>query len=240
MAVGPSQAQMATPAKPPIYIYVSTWSVPRAQWPEMTKLDDMDKPVLDKLVADGTLIGYGSYTNIIHQEGEPTHGSWFTATSEGNLLKGLEAIYANPGSTSAPVEGASKHWDQILTGEDYGSKPGKSTDGYLTWSRWQVKPGQMHAYVELNKKVFVPILEKLLAEGSITSYGELHEDYHQDKLGLVFDYLTVPDAASMDKVNKAFDDAMAASPALLDAFRSLTEPEGHRDFLTRLRYMVSK
>ena len=96
MAVGPSQAQMATPAKPPIYIYVSTWSVPRAQWPEMTKLDDMDKPVLDKLVADGTLIGYGSYTNIIHQEGEPTHGSWFTATSEGNLLKGLEAIYANP------------------------------------------------------------------------------------------------------------------------------------------------
>ena len=240
MAVGPSQAQMATPAKPPIYIYVSTWAVPRAQWGDMTKLDDLDRPVLDKLVADGTLVGYGSYTNLIHQEGEPTHGSWFTATSEGNLLKGLEAIYANPGSTSAPVEGVSKHWDQILTGAAYNSKPGVSTGGYLTWSRWQVKPGQMHAYAELNKKAFVPILEKLLAEGSITSYGELHEDYHQDKLGLVFDYMTVPDAASLDKANKAFDDAFDSNPALLDALRGVTEPDGHRDFLTRLRYMVNK
>jgi len=240
MAAGPLQAQMGAPAKPPIYIYVSSWAVPRAQWPDMTKIDDLDKPVLEKLVADGTLIGYGSYTNLIHQEGEPTHGSWFTATSEGNLLKGLEALYAHPGSTDAPVEGASKHWDQILTGEVYNSKPGTSSGGYLTWSRWQVKPGQMHAYAELNKKVFVPILEKLLAEGSITSYGELHEDYHQDKLGRVFDYFTVPDAASLDKANKAFDDALEGNPALLDAFRSLTEPEGHRDFLTRLRYMVSK
>ena len=94
--------------------------------------------------------------------------------------------------------------------------------------------------IELNKKVFVPVLEKLLADGSITSYGELHEDSHQDKLGLVFDYITVPGAASMDKVNKAFDDALDSNPALRDAFRALTEPDGHRDFLTRLRYMVNK
>ncbi len=239
MAAGPLRAQMSTPSKPPVYLYVSQWSVPRAQWGEMTKVDDMDKPVLDKLVADGTLIGYGSYVNLIHQEGEPTHGSWFTATSEGNLLKGLEALYAHPGSTDAPVEGASKHWDQILTGDVYNSKPGTSS-GYLTWSRWQVKPGQMRAFRELNNKVFVPALEKMLADGLITSYGELHEDYHQDKLGLVFDYFTVPDAASLDKVNKVFDDLMDGNPTLMDAFRSLTEPEGHRDFLTRLRYMVSK
>ena len=45
----------------------------------MAKLDEQDKPLLDKLVADGTLIGYGAYYNLIHQEGEPTHGSWFTA-----------------------------------------------------------------------------------------------------------------------------------------------------------------
>lgn len=239
MAAGPLRAQMASQSKPPIYIYVSQWAVPRAQWKDMTAVDDLDKPVLDKLVADGTLVGYGSYVNLIHQEGEPTHGSWFTATSEGNLLKGLEALYAHPGSTDAAVEGASHHWDQILTGEIYNSKPGTS-GGYLTWSRWQVKPGQMHAYVEFNKKIFVPILEKLMAEGSITSYGELHEDYHQDKLGLVFDYFTVPDAAALDKANKAFDDALESNPAVLEAFRSMTEPDGHRDFLTRLRYMVNK
>ncbi len=235
---GSTQAQMAAKSKPPVYTYVATWDVPRAQWGDMAKLDEQDKPLLDKLVADGTLIGYGAYYNLIHQEGEPTHGSWFTAASEGNLLKALEALYAQPASIGSPVQAASKHWDQILTGDIYNSKAGSST-GYLTWSSWEVKPGQMHAYVELTKSAFVPVLEKLLADGAITSYGQLTEDYHQGKLGVVYDYLTIPDAASLDKVNKAFDEAFS-NPAIADAMRAITEREGHRDFLVRLRYMTSK
>ena len=98
----------------------------------------------------------------------------------------------------------------------------------------------MHSYSELTKSVLVPVLEKLLAAGAITSYGLLREDYHQQKLGTIFQYITVPDAASMDKVNKAFDDAFDNNPAVGDAFRALTEREGHRDFLTHLRFMVIK
>jgi hypothetical protein len=154
------------------------------------------------------------------------------------FVKALEAIYAQPALVGAPVQGASKHWDQILTGNIYNSKPGSST-GYLTWSKWEVKAGQMHAYTELTKSVFVPVLEKLLAEGTITSYGQLTEDYHSGKLGVVYDYITVPDAASLDKANKAFD-AVFSSPGIGDALRALTEREGHRDYLTRLRYMTSK
>ena len=77
------------------------------------------------------------------------------------------------------MEGASKHWDQILTGEDYGSKPGKSTDGYLTWSRWQVKPGQMHAYVELNKKsstVSARIIEDVAADFRLDAFVPLPQN----------------------------------------------------------------
>lgn len=236
---GPLQAQ-ATQAKAPIYTYVAQWDVPRAQWADMAKLDEQDRPVLDKLVADGTLIGYGAYTNLIHQEGEPTHGTWFSATTEGNLLKALEAIYAQPGLVTSPVQGASKHWDLILTGDVYNSKPGTSTGGYLTWSRWELKPGAMRSYSDLNKKVMVPVLEKLLAEGTIKSYGLLTEDYHQQRIGTIFEYFTVPDAASLDKANKALEDAFDSNPALGDAMRASTEPEGHRDFLTRLRFMVSK
>ncbi len=237
--VGPLHAQTAAQEKPAVYTYVAEWDVPRAQWGDMTKLDDSERPLLDKLVADGTLIGYGAYTNLIHQEGEPTHGSWFSATSEGNLLKTLEAIYARPGGVTTPVQAASKHWDLILTGDIYNYKPG-SSGGYLTWSRWELKPGSMHSYSELTKSVFVPILEKLLADGTITSYGLLREDYHQQKLGTIFEYYTAPDAANLDKVNKAFDDAFTSNPAFGDAIRSLTEPEGHRDYLTRLRFMVNK
>jgi hypothetical protein len=238
-ATGTLQAQSST-QKPDVYTYVAQWAVPRAQWPDMVKLEEADKPVLDKLVADGTLVGYGAYSNVIHQEGEPTHGSWFSATSEGKLLKALEVIYAHPGLTDASVQGASKHWDLILTGNIYGYKPGATTGGYLTWSTWQVKPGQMHAYAELMKKSIVPVLERLLADGTILSYGELREDYHQGKLGVVYDYMTVPDPASLDKANKAFEDLFGGNPALSDAFQALTEREGHRDYLTHLSFMVSK
>jgi hypothetical protein len=237
--VGSLHAQMAAKGKEPVYTYVAEWEVPRAQWGDMVKLDEQDKPLLDKLVADGTLVGYGAYTNLIHQEGQPTHGTWFTAMSEGNLLKALEAIYAHPASVGAPVQGASKHWDQILTGDIYNSKPG-TTGGYLTWSRWQLKPGEMHSYTELEKSTFVPVFEKLLAEGSVTSYGLLREDYHQDKLGTIYEYFTVPDAASLDKVNKAFEDIFNNNPLIGDSIRALVEREGHQDFLTRLRFMVNK
>jgi hypothetical protein len=93
---------------------------------------------------------------------------------------------------------------------------------------------------ERTKNAFVLVLEKLLAEGSITSYGLLREDFHQQKLGTIYEYFTVPDAASLDKVNKAFDDAFSNNPAFGDAVRALAEREGHQDFLTRLRFMVNK
>ena len=86
-----------------------------------------------------------SYTNLIHQEAKPLTESWFIIASEGRLLQALEAIYAHPGSSDSPAEDASEHWDQILTGNIYNSKPSSTIGGYLTWSRWAVKPGEMHA-----------------------------------------------------------------------------------------------
>lgn len=195
---------------------------------------------MDKLVADGTLTGYGSFTNLIHQEGEPTHGTWFTATSEGRLMKGLEALYAEPGATTAPVEGASKHWDYIMISRIYNQRSGKSEGGYLAGDHWDVKAGDMHAYTELMKSDLVPVLDKLLADGAITSYGMDTEDYHQQKLGRVTFYFTTSDSAGLDKANEAFQQVYEKNAALGAAFRSLTEREGHSDFLARLRYMNNK
>jgi hypothetical protein len=236
----PVKAQEAEKSKPPVYTYIAEWAVPRPMWGDMVKLDEEDKPILDKLVADGTLVGYGAYTNLIHQEGNPTHGTWFTATSEGNLLKALEAIYAHPASINSPVQSASKHWDFILVSRIYNQRPGTSQGGYLTGDQWEVKPGDMHEYTNLVKSTLVPVCEKLLADGVITSYGLETEDFHQDKLGIVTFYMTTSDAEGIDKAGKAFDEAYDKNPALGAAFRSLVEREGHRDFLDRLRYMSIK
>jgi competence protein ComGC len=231
--------QNAAAEKPTMYTYVAEWSVPRAQWADMDKNADAERPILDKLVADGTITGYGVYSHLIHTEGEPTHGSWFSATSEGNLLKALEAIYAQSSLVTSQAQAASKHWDRIFQSTIYNGKPGKSA-GYMTYSRWQVKAGQMRAYNQLMKQALNPILDKLVADGTITSYGTDLDDYHTGPIGVIYEYMTVPDAASLDKANKAIEDAFNANPALSSAYRSLLETEGHRDYLTRLRYMVNK
>lgn len=239
-AGAPLQAQEADQGKPPIYTYIAEWAVPRAQWADMAKVDEQDRPLMDKLVADGTITGYGAFTNLIHQEGEPTHGTWFTATSEGNLMKALEAVYAQPGSTTSPVQAASKHWDYITVSRIYNQRSGKSEGGYLAGDEWNVKPGEMREYNDLLKSALVPVCEKLLADGILTSYGVETEDFHQQTLGRVTFYFTTTDASGLDKVDKAFDEAFGKNPALGAAFRSMTEREGHRDFLTRLRYMSLK
>ena len=233
----PAMAQDA--AKATLYTYVAEWSVPRAQWAEINKNADAERPLLDKLVADGTLLSYGSYEYILHTEGEPTHGSWFSAASEGNLLKALEAIYAQPQLVTNPAQAASKHWDHLFQSTIYNGKPGKS-GGYMTLTRWQLKPGQMRAYNQLTKATINPVLDKLIADGTITSYGTDYDDYHTGPMGVIYEYMTVPDAASLDKANKAIEAAFEANPAVGDAYRALFETEGHRDHLTRLRYMISK
>lgn len=239
-AVAPSQAQTGDQGKQPAYMYLSEWAVPRAQWADMAKLDEQDKPLMDKLVSEGTLTGYGAYTNLIHQDGEPTHGTWMTATSEGNILKALEAVYASPGSTTAPVEGASKHWDYFLVSRVYNQRSGKSEGGYLGGDQWVVKPGEMRRYTDLVKQVMVPMFEKLLADGIITSYTMATEDYHKGKIGQVATWFTAADASAFDKASKAMDEAFDKNPALASALQSMVEREGHRDFLDRVRYMNNK
>ncbi|MBV9404518.1 MAG: hypothetical protein JO211_04180 [Acidobacteriaceae bacterium] len=192
------------------------------------------------MIADGSLVSYGAFTNLIHQEGQPTHGTWMTATSEGNILKALETVYAHPGSTNARVEGDSKHWDYLLVSRIYNQRPGKSNDGYLAGDQWYVKPGQMQAYTQLVKSQLVPVMEKLIADGAVNAYGMATEDFHTGKMGLVTFYFTTPDATSFDKASKAMDAMFDASPSLNAAFRSMVDSEGHIDFLDRLRYMNSK
>ncbi len=233
-------AQSADQGKSPTYTYLSEWAVPRAQWGDMVKLDEQDRVLMDKLVADGTLTSYGAFTNLIHQEGEATHGTWFSAASEGNLLKTLEALYANPGSVTAPVEGASKHWDYMLVSRMYNQHPGKSEGGYLAGDMWDVKPGQMRAYMEFEKNALVPAMDKLLADGVVTSYGVDVEDMHTQKPGRVYFHFTTSDAAGFDKVSATLDEVFEKNPALATAFQSMVERDTHRDFLDRVRYMFNK
>jgi hypothetical protein len=239
LAVGTSLRAQGMDEGKPMFIYVSQWAVPRAQWGEIEKRNDVTRALSDKLVADGTLTGYGEFANLIHQEGQPTHGDWMTADSEGKILKALEAFYAQ-GDVTAPVLAASKHWDYFLVSRTHKSRSGSSDGAYLSGSRWEVKPGQGMAFHNLLKSRIVPILDKLLADGTLLFYSVDTEDYHTQPPGVVEVVTATPDAAAMDKVSAAFEAAFAKDEEIGPAIAALTKGEGHRDFLSRITHMSSK
>jgi hypothetical protein len=235
----PLRAQGGDAGKLPTYTYLGEWAVPRPLWGDMRKVHDAERSLNDKLLADGTIISYGEFENLIHVEGEPTQGEWFTANSEGSILKALEAFFALPELTS-PVRGASKHWDHLLQSRTHNARSGRFDGAYLSSSSWDVKPGQDHAFRDLLNGRFVPVLEKLIADGALISYSVDSEYYHTQKPGRVTLVTITADVSGVDKVDQALEAAFSEDPEIGPAFGSLTDSEGHRDFLLHVIHMVNK
>jgi hypothetical protein len=76
--------------KPPMYSYVANWQIPRAHWAEMAKGNAADKPIMDKALADGTIVGYGDDENLVHQSDGETHDDWWSSMSMAGLMKVLD------------------------------------------------------------------------------------------------------------------------------------------------------
>ena len=218
--------------KPPIYTYVAQWSASRANWPAMEKVDAAQKQIFERLFADGTIIAYGRYRVVSHQEGQPTHGDWWTATSMANLLKALSAVSAQTGASDMnKVLGESKHWDLILTSKQYGVHSGTVENGYLRVSTYTAKPGQGEMLNTAIKAYMVPVLEKLLADGAIHGYSIDREAVHSSDPATVDVAIVTNDADGLDKFMAALDSAGKANPLGGPAFGNATDGSLHRDFL---------
>jgi hypothetical protein len=235
----PSTWAQGSSSQPPIFTYVAEWNTPRAQWADMAKLDASDKPTMDSLVADGTLLGYGTYENRIHSDASPTHGSWFQAESLANIFKALDKIYAQAGATTAPVQAASKHWDFLFVSTIHGAKA-HTGSGYLRVVSGQLKPGKEQEFRSAYRQYIVPVYEKLLADGAIVDY-ELDTEYVMGNApGRFFSAVVTKDAEGLDKVRTAIADLYEKNPAVAEALTSLSEPNSRRDLLTHVTNMSRK
>ncbi|PYV13857.1 MAG: hypothetical protein DMG21_20055 [Acidobacteria bacterium] len=234
----PLRAQ-GKPNPHPIFTYVSDWGVPRAQWSDMAKDNAEDKAVLDPLVADGTLLGYGLYENRIHSDGGYTHGSWFQASSLANLFKALEMLYTRA-SVTAPVLGASKHQDFLMVSHDYGAKAVSNSTGYIRVIGAEVKPEHVNDFLEAYRRTLVPVYEKLLADGTIVFY-QLDSEYNiENAPGRIFSVVGTRDAEGLDKVRAAIEDLVEKNPAALSGLISNTVPNSRIDLLGRITTMTHK
>jgi hypothetical protein len=231
----PARAQMSeVKEKPPMYSYVGFWNIPRAQWAEMAKSDEADKPILDKAIGSGTIVGYGHDVNLVHQPDQQTHDEWWSAMSIAGVLNVLEQFYKS-GSTATPVlESATKHWDAIYVSRFYNWHSGSWKGVYTHGSYYKLKADAPDDAVEkLSKNLLVPFFEKLLADGTIHEYEVDTEAIHTEAPGAFWIFYLAANAEGLDKVNAALRERIKANPLGGTAFGSMVDYTAHRDYLIR-------
>ncbi|MGH9433531.1 MAG: hypothetical protein ACRD3T_18530 [Terriglobia bacterium] len=230
----PARAQGEAKEKPPMYSYVGQWNIPRAQWAEMAKLTAADQKTLDKALADGTIAGYGDDTNLVHQVDGSTHDQWWSAMSLAGLLTVLDQFYKNGSATSPVLVSATKHWDIIFVSRYYNWRPGSYKGAYTRVGYYKLKPDAPDDAIEtLSKNLIVPLLEKLLADGTILEYEIDTEAIHTEAPGAFWVVFLAPNAAALDKFNASFRDYQKANPLGGPAFDSVVDFTAHRDYLDR-------
>jgi len=231
----PANAQNSeVKAKPPMYSYVANWQIPRAHWGEMAKSSDADKAILDKALADGTIVAYGNDENYVHTPDGYTHDDWWSSMSMAGLLNVLDQFYSSGNVDSPALEAATKHSDEIVVSRYYNWHSGSYKDAPLSVAIYQLKPDAPDDAVEmLSKTLVVPLMEKLLADGTIAEYEIDTQAIHTDEPG-IFAIVWIPvNNAAVDKVNAALRTAMAEQPLGGPAFLSMIDYSKHRDELWR-------
>jgi len=239
LMTSPAWAQGGAGAQP-IFTYVDEWGVPRGQWGPMEKSNADVKPLLDALVADGTLLGYGFFENRVHSDGGYTHGGWFQARSVGNILKALERIYAQPANVTNSAQAASKHQDYLMIATTHGAKAVTNATGYLRVISVAIQPGHMDGFTEIYNRYLKPVYDQLLADGAIVSYQLDTEWNIQNAPGRIFSAVVMPNAEAIDKVNMAFGDMFAKNPAVIEGILSHVVPDSRQDLLARITQMTRK
>ena len=217
-----------------MYSYEGSWSIPRAQWADMQKEDATREKMLEKALASGTIVGYGSDMNLIHQPDGSTHDDWWSAMSMAGLLNVLDQAYKSGSSTSPVLVSATKHWDNLYVSRYYNWHAGSWKDVYSRAASYKLKPDAPNDAVEiLSKNLFVPLLEKLLADGAIHEYEIDSEAIHTEAPDTFWVAVILANADGLDKFNAAVRENMKANPLAGPAIGSMVDFNPHRDYLAR-------
>ena len=223
---------------PVVYTYVSQFQVPRANWAAYS--EDTEKtvvPIVEKLTADGTILSWSTFEQIIHTPEGYTHGAAWSSTSISGLMKVLDEVRKagpRPGQIAA-----TKHEDLLMQTSMY--RVGSGTPTYLRVVCSNAKADKPGEYAATLKKLLVPTFEEQLKKG-VATYYSVDEQYVNTAAPstrcVVINY---PNAESMDKWAAAINATMSKwSPAERAEFAGSTVADSRRDIMARITHSGHK
>jgi hypothetical protein len=231
----PSGAQISeVKEKPAMYSYVANWQIPREHWADIEKSASARNAILEKAMADGTIVGYGDDMNLVHQPEAETHDNWWSAMSLAGLIKVLDQFFAADISASPNAASPTKHWDNVYVSRYYNWKSGSWKGGYGYIAAYKLKANAPDdAVALLSKNLVVPLLEKMLADGTILEYEIDTQAIHTEAPGMFAIVFIAPKPEGVDTVLAAIRGTQREHPLNGPAFGSMVEDSGHRDELMK-------
>lgn len=227
-----------TESTPIIYTYVSQFQIPRANWAAYS--EDSEKsiiPILQKSLADGSIISWSTSETVVHTADGYTHGAAWSSTSIAGLMKVLDEVRKNAPRNSQIA--ATKHEDLLLQTRMYHNGTGEAA--YMRGVCSSAKPDKPENYPAMLKKLLFPTFEEQLKKGVATYYG-LDEQYVNTSAPSTRCLIIVyPNAESIDKWATAINTTISKwSPAEREEFAAASVPDSRRDFLARITHSGHK
>lgn len=223
---------------------VALWKVAPAKEADFVAKAKAFNPVLDKLLADGSILAYGMDVDMLHVPGNTNVAHWYTASNWAGIQAAETAIdafiSANPQVMAElnAMHDASAHRDIIVRSLEHKFK--KPASGMPVWDFYQdtVKDGMAREYVAAFRLYTKPVLEKLFADGVICGYQLDAEAIHTQEAGVYWGIICMPNLGARDKVMAAFDADDAKRSAaerdmLTKQHQAMVTRAGHRDMLSK-------
>jgi hypothetical protein len=223
---------------PVVYTYVSQFQVPRANWAAYS--EDTEKtvvPIVEKMTADGTILSWSTFEQVIHTPDGYTHGAAWSSTSISGLMKVLDEIRKSgprPGQVAA-----TKHEDLLMQSSMY--RVGSGTPAYLRVVCSNAKADKPGDYTATLKKLLVPTFEEQVKKGVATFYGVDEQYVNTAAPSTRCVVINYPNAEGMDKWAAAINTTMSKwSPAERAEFAGSTVADSRRDIMARITHSGHK
>jgi len=223
---------------PRVYTFVSQFQVPRANWAQYSEENEKTiVPIAEKMLADGSIVSWSTFENVVHTPEGYTHGSAWSSSSIAGLMKVLDEIRKagpRPGQIAA-----TRHEDLLMQTTMYHA--GSGTPAYLRVVCSNAKADKPEGYTATLKKLLVPTFEEQIKKGEATYYGVDEQYVNNAAQSLRCVVITYPNADGMDKWATAINTTMSKwSPAERAEFFGSTVPDSRRDFMARITHSGHK
>jgi len=224
------------------------------------------QPVRDKLMADGVVLAWGVEVSMLRGHDEGNHAIWYTVADWSGIQKVESGIAAQVAKLDAddakaaadgkkksakPAAGTMERLRDAVDfpkTKDYITRdllfvPGQTMPpaGSLPFVRYnfiKVKPGKAQAYRAAFDKYNKPVLDKLVADGTLVAYGLAVEEVKTTGDFTHYVWFAVNNLDGFEKLRNAFvadRDRRSAEEreAITEAFTHAIDPDAARSELDR-------